>query len=193
MYLFFNTEATGFPADYNAPISNGENWPRVVQLAYSLYTAEGKMLEHQNCIIRPEGYNIPADSAEIHGISNERALEEGEDLKKVLTDFHRLTFRCTHLIAHNISFREKLLGAEYYRVLGNNPLSGSSKHCLMKNEEIIAFCALPPFAYGSYKWPTLSELHFKLFHNSYMETHNAETDLEEVIKCFFEVMKRGII
>lgn len=193
MYLFFNTEATGFPPDYNAPITNGENWPRMVQLAYSLYTAEGKMLEHRNCIIKPEGYTIPADSTEIHGITHERAMKEGADLKEVLTDFQRLTYRVTHLIAHNISFREKILGAEYHRIFGRNPLLVLSKHCLMKNTEITAFCSLPPFAYGSYKWPTLSELHFKLFNEQYRETHNAEEDLEIVIKCFFELMKRGLL
>jgi DNA polymerase III epsilon subunit-like protein len=193
MFLFFNTQTTGFPANYNAPITEGENWPRMVQLAYSLYTAEGKKLDQKDYIIKPEGYIIPEDAAEIHGITTERAMEEGADLLKVLTEFQQLSFRCTHLIAHNISYNEKILGAEYFRKLGRNPLSVLSKHCTMKNPDVITFCGLPPFAYGTYKWPTLSELHHKLFNDEYKETHNAAIDLEEAVKCFFELLKRGVI
>lgn len=33
MFLIFDTETTGLPADYKAPLTNFENWPRLVQLA----------------------------------------------------------------------------------------------------------------------------------------------------------------
>tara|TARA_B110000908_G_C9962776_1_gene317636 strand:+ start:106 stop:219 length:114 start_codon:yes stop_codon:yes gene_type:complete len=32
--LFFDTETTGLPKDFNAPIEEVENWPRLVQLGY---------------------------------------------------------------------------------------------------------------------------------------------------------------
>jgi DNA polymerase-3 subunit alpha len=193
MYLFFNTKTTGFPGDYNAPLTDTSNWPRLVQLAYALYTAEGRMMETYNRIIRPEGYEIPYDAEALHGISTEKALREGEDLGRVLDDFHRITFRCTHLIGHNVSFNEKIIGAEFFRKKGSNPLTIHSKHCLMKKAEIVEFCALQPFMYGTFKWPTLPELHSKLFGMPYKETNDAARDLDVMVKCFLELLRKGII
>lgn len=33
MYLFFDTETTGLPKNWKAPVSDLNNWPRLVQLA----------------------------------------------------------------------------------------------------------------------------------------------------------------
>ena len=37
MYLIFDTETTGLPKNYNAPITDTDNWPRLVQLAWQLH------------------------------------------------------------------------------------------------------------------------------------------------------------
>ena len=45
MYLFFDTETTGLPKRWNAPVTDLENWPRLVQLAWIMYDDRGNMLE----------------------------------------------------------------------------------------------------------------------------------------------------
>ena len=55
MYLIFDTETTGLPQNFNAPISDSDNWPRMVQIAWQLHDAEGKLIENQDYIIKPEG------------------------------------------------------------------------------------------------------------------------------------------
>ena len=84
MYLIFDTETTGLPKDYNAPLTDLDNWPRLVQLAWQLHANDGSLIEAQNFIIKPEGYNIPYNAEKVHGISTERANKEGHDLNKVL-------------------------------------------------------------------------------------------------------------
>jgi hypothetical protein len=37
MYLFFDTETTGLPKNYKAPVTDLNNWPRLVQLAWLFY------------------------------------------------------------------------------------------------------------------------------------------------------------
>jgi len=37
MFLVFDTETTGLPKRWNAPISDHENWPRCVQIAWQLH------------------------------------------------------------------------------------------------------------------------------------------------------------
>ena len=89
MYLIFDTETTGLPRDYSAPITQLDNWPRLVQLAWQLHDQTGALRSSGNYIIRPEGFTIPFNSEQIHGISTERALKQGVDLKEVLEIFRK--------------------------------------------------------------------------------------------------------
>ena len=55
MILVYDTETTGLPRDWNAPLTDGENWPRLVQLAWQLHTPDGKLVSRGNRIVRPDG------------------------------------------------------------------------------------------------------------------------------------------
>ena len=80
MYLIFDTETTGLPQNYSAPISDLDNWPRVVQLAWQLHDQAGNYLSGGNYIIKPDGFTIPFNAEKVHGISTQRALDEGHDI-----------------------------------------------------------------------------------------------------------------
>jgi len=69
MYLFFDTETTGLPLNWKAPVTHVNNWPRMVQLAYLYYDTDGKKIDSGDYIIKPEGFTIPADVSRIHGIT----------------------------------------------------------------------------------------------------------------------------
>ncbi len=55
MYLIFDTETTGLPKSWNAPITNTDNWPRCVQIAWQLHDEMGNVLEHNDFLIKPDG------------------------------------------------------------------------------------------------------------------------------------------
>ena len=74
MYLIFDTETTGLPKDYNAPHTNLDNWPRLVQIAWQLHDNHGKLINAQNLIVKPEGFTIPFNAEKIHGISTEKDM-----------------------------------------------------------------------------------------------------------------------
>jgi DNA polymerase-3 subunit alpha len=67
MYLVFDTETTGLPQNFNAPLSDSDNWPRMVQIAWQLHDEEGKLIENQDYIIKPEGYDILLTRLEFTG------------------------------------------------------------------------------------------------------------------------------
>ena len=69
MYLIFDTETTGLPKKWNAPISDSENWPRCVQLAWQLHDKNGKLISHQSSIIKPDGFDIPFESEKVHDMN----------------------------------------------------------------------------------------------------------------------------
>ena len=77
MYLIFDTETTGLPKNWNAPITDVDNWPRCIQIAWQLHDELGNCIEHEDYLVKPDGFNIPYDAEKIHGISTELAEEQG--------------------------------------------------------------------------------------------------------------------
>lgn len=189
MYLFFDTETTGLPRNWKAPVTDLGNWPRLVQLAYVFFDAEWNELSSVNSIIKPAGFTIPAEASRIHGISTERAEKEGKDLKTVLRGFQDAVGRADYLIAHNISFDEKIVGAEFLRNQMPDSLPAKKKICTMQSTT--DFCGLPG-PYG-FKWPKLAELYSKLFQAGFEGEHDAAADVKATIRCFRELVRRDVI
>ncbi|MDR1864619.1 MAG: 3'-5' exonuclease [Bacteroidales bacterium] len=189
MYLFFDTETTGLPGNWKAPVTDTDNWPRLVQLAFLLYDADGNRISDGNHIVRPDGFTIPAGASRIHGITTERALREGVELKAVLKEFDALIGQADYLVAHNMAFDEKIAGAEFLRNGMTNPIPTKQRICTM--EKTTNFCAING-PYG-YKWPKLSELHYRLFRTGFDEAHNAAVDITATAKCFWELRRMGIL
>ena len=187
MYLFFDTETTGLPKNWKAPVTDLNNWPRLVQLAYLFYDQNGNKIAAGDHIIKPDGFTIPIDASKIHGISNEKANQEGKAILTVLQDFQSLINRADYLVAHNMSFDEKIVGAEFLRNQMQDSIATKRKICTMQSTT--NFCAIDG-PYG-YKWPKLSELHYKLFRTGFDEAHNAAVDINATAKCFWELKRLG--
>ncbi len=189
MYLFFDTETTGLPKNWDAPVTDLNNWPRLVQLAFLYYDSNGNKISEGDFIIKPEGFTIPKDASRIHGISTEKALKEGLPIATILQQFNALIGHANYLVAHNMSFDEKIIGAEFLRNKMPNSITAKSKICTM--ERSTNFCAIDG-PYG-YKWPKLSELHYKLFSKGFDEAHNAAVDITATARCFWELKRLGKI
>tara|TARA_Y100001935_G_scaffold105768_1_gene87725 strand:+ start:92292 stop:96503 length:4212 start_codon:yes stop_codon:yes gene_type:complete len=190
MYLIFDTETTGLPRDYSAPITDFDNWPRLVQLAWQLHDETGKLVSSGNYIVKPVGFTIPFNSEKIHGISTQRALDEGHDLVFVLNEFRKDMDKAYFLIGHNVSFDEKVMGAEFLRE--KIPSAIIDKPKIDTKDEGTEYCAIPN-GRGGYKWPTLTELHKKLFGRDFEDAHDAAADVEATARCFLELVYLGII
>ncbi len=191
MFLIFDTETTGLPRDYNAALTDLDNWPRMVQIAWQLHDKTGKLLNNDSIIIKPENYTIPFNAIQIHGITNERALTEGKQLKLVLEQFILMIDQCTYLCGHNIGFDINIIGAELLRC-GLPNVFNEKLIIDTKNDATTNFCALPGGRGGKYKWPTLTELYSKLFNSPFDEAHNAAFDVQATSRVLFEIIKRGI-
>ena len=193
MILVFDTETTGLPVSWSAPVSDLNNWPRVVQLAYALYKQDGTMIKEYNHIIKPDGFIIPKSSSEIHGITHEYALSEGKSMILVLDDFLRAYSKSRILVAHNLQYDFNVMASEMIRYGIRSDKKVDLKICT-KNEAT-GFCAIPnPNRWGGeYKWPKLEELHIKLFKETFANQHNALGDVRATGRCFFELVRLGVI
>ena len=188
-YLFFDTETTGVPKDYKAPASNTNNWPRLVQLGWILTDESGNEITSGNEIIKPEGFVIPVDASRVHGITTEVALREGKSLEQVLQSFLKDTEGIKCFVGHNVSFDQRVVGAELHRLgIADTVSTARSLDTMIAATD---FCKIPG-TYG-YKWPKLIELHRKLFGCDFEDAHDAMADITATKKCFFEMKRRGLI
>ncbi len=190
MYLFFDTETTGLPKNYQAPLDDFSNWPRIVQIAWSLYDFHGNHWDSHSFIIKPDGFVISDEVAKIHRITQERAEKEGVPLKEAIDKFLEDVRHSTYLVAHNIDFDEKIVGAELMRLKLDNPILLANKICTMKRT--VDVCRLPN-GRGGYKWPNLTQLYVFLFQTAFPEAHDAAFDVKACADCFFELKRRSLI
>ena len=192
MYLIFDTETTGLPKKWNAPLTDSENWPRCIQIAWQIHDAAGAVISHEDYLIQPDGYTIPFDSEQIHGISTALAEAQGVPLDEVLEKFHKALDEVDYVVGHNVSFDRNIMGAEYLRsgledVLENKAVVDTC------TEETAQLCQLPGGRGGKFKLPTLSELYRFLFQESFMEAHNATADVEATSRAFLELLRQDKI
>lgn len=191
MYLVFDTETTGLPRNWNAPITDLDNWPRVVQLAWQFYAEDGTLLGEANRIVKPDGFVIPGEAAMVHGISTEKALREGIDLKEALLEFADVLSVAKGLVAHNMNYDDNIISAEFIRTdLPLELMTEINKTCTMLGT--VDFCQLPGGPRG-YRYPKLTMLHEILFKEGFDGAHDALNDVRACARCFFELRKRGII
>jgi DNA polymerase III epsilon subunit-like protein len=202
LLFFFDTETTGLPRDWEAPSSDVTNWPRIVQISWIVSNVRGQIISRQNYIVKPEGFSIPPELAKVHGITTERALEEGEKLNNILDHFLRDIQQVSFIVGHNISFDKNVVAAEIYR-------KGNEKHldenCIDKYVDMLEtkptictmlsstnFCRIPRYDNG-YKWPKLSELYYKLFNKELVDAHDSSVDVQATFDCFWRLKELGII
>jgi DNA polymerase-3 subunit alpha len=189
MYLVFDTETTGLPRNFNAPITDVENWPRVVQLAWQIHDADGVLVEQKDFLIKPVGFNIPIKAEEIHGISTALADLAGEELSDVLFLFRKAIEKVDFVVGHNVNFDINVMGCEYVRNQEETPFTIPVLDTC--TEKTATLCQLPGGRGGKFKLPTLSELYRFLFNESFSEAHNATADVEATTRCFLELVRKN--
>jgi DNA polymerase III epsilon subunit-like protein len=113
MYLIFDTETTGLPKRWDAPLTDSDNWPRCIQIAWQVHDEMGKLIEHQDYLVKPDGFNIPYDAEKVHGISTELASEQGVSLQEVLDKFNIALSKSKFVVGQNVGFDVNIMGAEF--------------------------------------------------------------------------------
>ena len=190
MYIIFDTETTGLPKRWNAPLTDSENWPRCIQIAWQVHADSGELLSHEDYLIQPNGFTVPYDAEQIHGISTAFAEQQGRLLDEVLTLFSTALEQAEYVGGHNVIFDLNIMGAEFLRLGDHNPLEDAQviDTC---TEETAQLCQLPGGRGGKFKLPTLTELYIHLFGAGFGEAHNATADVEATTRCFLELLRKG--
>jgi len=117
------------------------------------------------------------------------ALKNGVALKSVLTAITPHIEKASVLVAHNVEFDERILGAELLRAGSPNIVEAKERRCTM--QAATDYCRLPG-QYG-YKWPSLHELHMTLFGQPFEGAHDALVDACACARCYFELKRLRVM
>ncbi len=185
--LFVDTETSGLPKDWKKPYSASGVWPSILQIAWIIYTREGKPIKTENHFIHDPTYQISPSSEKIHGITREFLEEHGERRKKVM----RLLFKDLQqyrplVVGYFMKLDFHMLSAGFYRSGLTNPLKKLPTFCLMK--VTAPYCRVP-----SRQYLRLDELYLYLFHRPLQHHHDAMADAQATAQCFFTLEKKGDI
>ena len=187
-YMFFDTETTGLPKDYNAPSSDVNNWLHIVQISWTITDKMGNILFERDAVIKPEGFTIPYHSIDVHGITNEFAIKYGQPLSVVLENFIKDMSSVKCIVAHNISFDKKVIEAECNRKSIKIDFDSVESICTMKTT--VDFME---DYFEQRKYPKLQELYYALFEEEIENAHNSKNDVNATMRCFFELINREVL
>lgn len=189
--MLFDTETTGLPLRWDAPMHDLENWPRVIQLAWIITDETGKLESSNKYLIKPDGWSVPNEDFWIrHGYSTEKCEREGIPMTEALWHFLIDYEYADLMVAHNMNYDRNVLGAEMIRY---NRKASKNIKAICTKELGTGVVKIPGRYEGSYKWPKLEELYRFLFQKDFDGSHDALNDVMATSECFFELARRGHI
>lgn len=191
--LTFDCETTGLPPKGAKWDVDFAEFPNIVQLAWAVNEKE------RSFIIKPEGWEIPEASIEVHGITAERANAEGVPFADIIDEFLEDCKKARLLVGHNIYFDTSIVKAMILRIMGREYYDAKAEDALFKGKRIDTMMRTIKFVGALYadgrpgKYPKLEELYNKCFPGETFPAHDALQDVKALRRCVPELVELGII
>lgn len=188
--LFFDTETTGLPAKGADWAADYMAFPRICQLSW-IYNGR-----EENHIIYPDGWEIPAELSELHGITTQRAYVEGEPFGQVVLKFMEDCAEARLICGHNIYFDVSMIKSELMRYGLYEELG--AEDALHKGKRIDTMRASMKWVdarrqNGALKFPNLTELYSRCFPGESFPAHDAICDVRAVVRCLPLLVDMGLV
>ena len=192
--LVFDTETTGLIPKKTKTLAD---WPHIVQLS-CIFIDLDKLDEMyvDNFIVNPE-VDIPKETSDIHGITNEIAKRDGIAIRDVLLRLTAWLDEADVLVAHNLSFDKRIIEKELERLDYPNYFN-VKKHevydTMKEGKNICNIVVMNKRGQGFIKYPKLIELYNYLFKPKedcieLTNAHNAIYDVLMTLRCYLEMNK----
>jgi DNA polymerase-3 subunit epsilon len=189
--LSFDTETTGLP-NWGIP-SNDAAQPHLVEIAAQLVdTSTRETLDEMSFIIKPDGWSWDESSEAFqkHGITMERAMDEGIPEISALDQFMVMYERCDVRMAFNTVFDNRILRIAQMRYRFDPEAMRS-----WKEDKDLYVCAmrLAQKHIGG-KTPSLVKAHAHFFgEDVFKETHRALADTIGAKEVYFALKDIGAV
>ena len=189
MILFLDTETTGLP-DFNKRARDPAQ-PHMVQMAAILTDDLGGALEEHNVLIKPDGWTIPKEVSDIHGITDEIAAI-GIPEKLAAEILLAMIRKSQLLVGHNIMFDKfiaRIAMRRFELITDADDAAWKAMPTFCTMREMTGVCKIPGKFAGKFKWPNLTEASAHIG-KPLAGAHNAMADLRACKEIYFWLKAR---
>lgn len=193
MILAYDTETTGLPL-FRQPSTHPDQ-PHLVDVAGLLFDEAGTLIDSFDAIVRPSNWVISAEVAKIHGITHERAMDEGIAEQDALDALLALHARAIVRVAHNEAFDQRIIRIALHRYRGQADIDNwAAARAFCTCEATNPICRIPPTqkmraaGFGSrFKNPSLAEATRHFFGEELEGAHRARPDAAACARLYFHL------
>jgi DNA polymerase-3 subunit alpha len=184
-FVIFDTETTGLPKfSKKDAVLEKSNWPDIVSLSYVVYDISNgkKLIKKMDRIVKPQGWVIPEESVQFHHLTQEDAMENGENLYDVLANFIDDIQGARLIIAHNLRFDKNVVFNAMKWRLDINP-----RYMWPDNAEFCSFEQYKREVGHTKKKLNLNAMYEDTFKKpAPLNAHNSMRDVEVLDEIFWE-------
>lgn len=154
MYIVIDSENTGL-FDYKAP-ADAPHQPRLAELTMLYVSPELEIEREYNALIKPDGWTMPPEATEIHGLTHEMLMEKGVPVREALEAYTAAIAEGRAMAAHNAVHDAKQIRGELRRAGMPDQFESAPNLCTMRS--LTDICRIPKAnGHKGWKWPTLTE------------------------------------
>lgn len=185
-FLILDTETSGL-FDWSLP-ADAPGQPRLASIALLFVDGDLEIERRHYDLVRPDGWEMSAEAQALNGLSQERLLAEGVDVKAVLELFDGALRSGLTLVAHNLAFDAKVMRGELRRA------GLSDEHCragICTMRDLTQTCAIA--GPRGLKWPKLEEACRIVLGREIAGAHNALVDAKACLWLLRAMHERGLL
>lgn len=179
--IFYDTETNGIP-DWHNP-SDAEHQPHIVQIAALMVDAESsEVLQTLDLVVRPDGWDIPQETVDIHGITKEYAMDVGVSEKVALDAFMQLWNERLR-IGHSQNFDARIVRIALKRYFGDREADRWKEG----RRDCTGYLSRPAFGMKGNRIPKLSQAYQHFLGKPLDGAHSALADAYACMELYFAI------
>lgn len=189
--LGIDVETSGLPRP-DLPLDDPSQ-PRIVELSARLVDGTGKTVSGFDALIRPDGWSIEPEAARVHGIDEAYAYRHGIGIAPALVFLQAMCERARYIVAHNMEFERKLIGAELSRLRATGQWWHGRAQSMRCTMELSAPILKIPGDFGEYRWPSLETAMAHFYPDmGWSSTHRAGSDVEACLMVWQAIQRETV-
>lgn len=188
-YVIFDVETTG-KMDFKLPADHVSQ-PHIAEIAMIMADDNLEVESTYTRLIKPEGWVLEAEAAELNGLTMERLEREGVPISEALKTYAGAISENRISVAHNHQFDGKCMRAAFRRKGMPDLFEETLNICTMR--ALTDVCQIP-YANGrkGFKFPKLSEA-CEFFGIEHQGQHSAYGDAMAVLNLMRRMKEIGVL
>lgn len=186
-FLVIDTETSGL-FDFTRP-ADAEGQPRLASVAMLLCDEQLEVEREYYTLVRPDGWEMPAQAEAINGLSTAKLLADGVDVYWPLL-IYSAAIDGRIVMAYNAQYDLKIMRGALRRAGLPDRFDYTESTCVM--QAMTDVCRILKPSGRGYKWPRLAEAHAHFFGDAHDGAHGALPDARACLRIAREMRYRGI-